>query len=256
MDERQDPKHHRFRLQKFEGPLDLLLFLIQRAEVNIYDIPIAEITEQYLEQIALATDIDLDNLTEFYAMAATLIYIKSRMLLPVEITYDEEFEDPRKELIEKLIEYQKIKKYADLLSENETEVDYFFTRKRHQNPLPFDDENLWEEVSAWDLLKTFTNVLSRISPERVFDVYEEITVNEKITLMQELFQDRDIISFEDLLIRPDSPLDIICAFLAILESVKYRMIIVFQNTIFGTIQIKRAVIETRLDKEEVIDAEG
>ena len=105
-----------FKLGQFEGPLDLLLFLIKKNEVNIYDIPIGEITEQFLEYLDYAVTTDLASLTDFYATAADLLYIKSRMLLPVEADFaDEDMEDPRKELVEKLIEYQKFKKLSELM---------------------------------------------------------------------------------------------------------------------------------------------
>ena len=103
-------KGRSFRVNEFEGPLDLLLFLIRKNDVNIYDIPIAGITEQYLEYLRFDTELDLEDLTEFHSLAATLLYIKSRMLLPVELEMDDEGEDPRQELVEKLIEYQKFKK--------------------------------------------------------------------------------------------------------------------------------------------------
>ena len=112
MDEVTAPNKQHFHLGDFEGPLDLLLFLIKRSEINIYDIPIAQITEQYLQYIEYATRIDLENITEFYVMAATLLYIKSRMLLPVEFNMEDELEDPRRELVDRLIEYQKFKKLA------------------------------------------------------------------------------------------------------------------------------------------------
>ena len=108
-------KQH-FHLGDFDGPLDLLLFLIRKSEVNIYDIPIASITEQYLSYLSFATSVDLDTMTEFYLMAATLLYIKSKMLLPVELNIDDELEDPRRELVEKLIEYQKFRKLSDLMA--------------------------------------------------------------------------------------------------------------------------------------------
>ena len=102
-----------FSLDEFDGPLDVLLFLIKKNEVNIYDIPIGQITEQFLEYLDFAVTTDLENLTDFYSMASDLIYIKSRMLLPVEISFgEEELEDPRQELVEKLIEYQKFKKLS------------------------------------------------------------------------------------------------------------------------------------------------
>lgn len=228
-----------FKLQTFEGPLDLLLFLIQQSEVNIYDIPIAEITDQYLEYLRYVDQVDLENLTEFYSMAATLIYIKSKMLLPVEMTFDDEFEDPRKDLVERLIEYHKFKKYAALIEDNYAKDDYYFIRNKHQNILPFNEEELWNEIDVWDLLKTFSSLLSNISSENIINVYEKITVKEKIALMDELFDRVSEISFMDLVVREDSPLDVICAFLAILEAVKFRKIYIFQNTLFGDIRIKK-----------------
>ena len=235
----RNKEHTSFKLQKFEGPLDLLLFLIQKSEINIYDIPISEITEQYLEYLNYASDRDLHDLTDFYAMSATLLYIKSRMLLPVEVDFDEEFDDPRKELVDRLIEYQKYKKYAELIGEKEFESDVVFSRKRAQKVLPFEDGDLWEEIDAWDLLKTFSRILSKISPERIFNIYEEVTVNEKIALMHELFVHNAEISFLDIVVRNDSPMDIICAFLAILEAVKIRMIRIYQNKVFGDIRVAR-----------------
>jgi len=250
MDEDRIGNRNSFKIEQFEGPLDLLLFLIQKNEVNIYDIPISEITEQYLEFLQLSTAIDLDNLTEFYAMAATLLYIKSRMLLPVEVEFDEEFEDPRQELVTRLLEYQKYKKYAALIADRSTEVDYLFTRRQVQKPLPFDDTDLWNEIDSWDLLKTFSSILAKISPERVFDMYEEVTVNEKLTLMHELFERSPVISFQDLVVRHHSPLDIICSFLALLEAVKIRMIRIFQNVIFGDIRIEKRTDVTELFVDE------
>ncbi|MEE8440080.1 MAG: segregation/condensation protein A, partial [Spirochaetia bacterium] len=106
-------------MEQFDGPLDLLLFLIRRSEINIYDIPVHQITEQYIEYLEYATRVDLENITEFYAMATTLLLLKSRMLLPVELGDDDEFEDPRQELVEKLIEYQKFKRLSELMTERE-----------------------------------------------------------------------------------------------------------------------------------------
>ena len=110
---------NKFILSDFEGPLDLLLFLIRKSEVNIYDIPISQITEQYLTFLDLATKTNLDELTDFFLMAATLLLIKSRMLLPVEISFDDELEDPRQELVDRLIEYQKYKKFSELMAVKE-----------------------------------------------------------------------------------------------------------------------------------------
>ncbi|AFG37578.1 segregation and condensation protein A [Spirochaeta africana] len=231
---------HRFRLRDFEGPLDLLLFLIKKNEVNIYDIPVAEITEQYLQFLDLATRIDLDNITEFYVLAATLLYIKSRMLLPIEDDLEEEFEDPRRELVERLIEYQKFKKLSRIMSQQEQENEWSIERKRRQPALPFDkQEDMWEPLDVWELLQTFTSVISNLTPERILDLYEEVSINEKITLIGELLESRDEFLFTDLIVRRASVMEVVCAFLAVLESVKSRRIAIYQNRMFGDIQIRK-----------------
>jgi len=227
-----------FRLNEFEGPLDLLLFLIKKNEVNIYDIPIAQITEQYLDYLSSLSELDLDEITEFKTMAATLLLIKSKMLLPVDIDGDDEDEDPRQELVERLIEYQKIKKLSALMEEREREAEWVIERKRLQRPLPFNDEDLWERVDVWDLLKIFSKYTSGLSNERIIDLYEEITINEKVALLYEILENRGECLLTDLIIRTGSILDFICAFLALLEVVKQRMVMVFQNRMFGDIVIR------------------
>ena len=229
-----------FQLEGFQGPLDLLLNLIRMNEINIYDIPIARITEQYLSYLELAVKVDLENITEFYLMAATLLYIKSRMLLPVEMSLADEFEDPRKELVDKLIEYQRIKKLSDMIGEKEKEAEWVIERAGGQRALPFADEELWEEIEVWDLLKAFSAIIGSLSSERVLDLYEEVSINEKLTLIQEYLDTRGEFLFTDLITRPKSLGDIICAFLAILEAVKARMIRVYQNALFGDIRIQAA----------------
>jgi segregation and condensation protein A len=228
-----------FKINNFEGPLDLLLFLIKKNEVNIYDIPIGHITEQYLEYLDYAVSTDLASLTEFYSMAANLLYIKSRLLLPVEIALDDdEIDDPRQELVDKLIEYQKYKKLSELMEEKENEAEWVFERKKIQRALPFGEEELWERVDTWDLLKTFSNLVSSYNSERILDMYEEVSVNEKITLMNELLEVRGECMFTDLIVRKGNLMDIVCAFMALLEAVKFRMASVWQNRMFGDIKIK------------------
>ena len=227
------------KLDAFEGPLDLLLFLIKKNEVSIYDIPIATITEQYMRYVEYIAKIDLDNITEFYVMAATLLYIKSRMLLPVEVDLDEEFEDPRQELVDKLIEYKKYKKLSELMEEKEKESEWIIERKKKQHVLPFSEEDeLWQEINIWDLLRTFSSLLSTLSSDRIIDLYEEVTVNEKISLINELIETKREFLFTDLLVNASSIMDIVCAFLAVLESVKTKRIFIFQNRMFGDIRIK------------------
>lgn len=238
MSDRGAAEKQHFHLSQFDGPLDLLLFLIKRSELNIYDIPIASITEQYLAVLGLSAKADLDTMSEFYLMAATLLYIKSRMLLPAGLDLDDEIEDPRRELVEKLIEYQKFRRLSDLMSEKEGEVEWIVERGRSQQRiLPFADDGIWDEVSVWDLLQTFSSLLSTLSSERIIDLYEEVSVNEKITLVGELLESRDEFLFTDLLRRP-SALEVVCAFFAVLELVKERRIVVFQNRLFGDIRIR------------------
>jgi len=230
----------RFRLNDFEGPLDLLLFLVKKNEVSIYDIPIASITEQYLEYLDLAEKTSLDDLTEFYSLACTLLLIKSRMLLPVEIDLGEEIEDPRRDLIEKLIEYQKFKKLSELMEEKELEVEWTIERKKIQRALPFgEEEEMWSQIDVWDLLISFSGLISSVSSERIIDLYEEVSINEKLTLINELLEKRESFDFTDLLTRRKSTLDVICSFLAILEAVKFRVISIYQHKLFGDIQIRR-----------------
>lgn len=227
-----------FKLSEFEGPLDLLLFMIRKNEINIYDIPIAQITEQYLDYLREADSLDIDDLTAFYSMAATLLYIKSRTLLPSQIEELADIADPRAELVERLIEYQKYKKLSTLMEEKAAEAEWLIERRKIQQTLPFNDEELWEKVDIWDLVKTFSNLMAGLPGERVIDLYEEVTINEKIALLTELLESKGQCSFSELVIRSSSIMDIVCAFLAILEAVKVRAIMIFQNRMFGDIQIR------------------
>ena len=228
-----------FKVNDFEGPLDLLLFLIKKNEINIYDIPISDITEQYLEYLDYAVSLNLDSLTEFYELAAHLIYIKSKMLLPVEVDLDDEdIEDPRMELVNKLIEYQKFKKLSTLMEEKESEAEWFFERKKIQHALPCTEENLWERVDTWELLRTFSKLMSNYNSEQILDLYEEVSVNEKLTLMNELLEEKGECLFTDLIVRKGNLLDVICAFMALLEAVKFRIASIWQNRMFGDIKIR------------------
>lgn len=234
----------KFRAGEFDGPLGLLWQLIRESKVNIYDIPIAQITEQYLDYLDNLVDTDLSDLSEFYSWAAKLVYIKSRMLLPVEVAFDgdDDIEDPRQELVEKLIEYQKFKKLSGLMEEQEEDSAYVYDRKKTQRMLPFDDaESQWERVDTWELLqqmqKIFRNMVSQYSNEKILNMYEEISVNEKITLMNEFLEDKGECMFTDLITRRGNEMDVICAFMAILEAVKFKMATIFQSRLFGDIKI-------------------
>jgi segregation and condensation protein A len=244
-----------FHTTSFEGPLDLLLFLIQKSEVNIYDIPISQITDQFLEYLSAASEMELGDLTGFYKMAADLLYIKSRMLLPVEIEFDEEYEDPRQELVEQLLEHQKFKKYTELLSSSIGNGEFRIQRKPSMFRLPFGDEELFGNVTLQDLLATFSRLMTDITPNKVFNVYESVTVNEKIALMEELFEQTPEITIEQIIVHPEQALHVICAFMAILESCKFRMILISQPVPFGPISIRRRSEEFDADLADFYDEE-
>ncbi len=233
---------HRYNLKVFDGPLDLLLFLIRKNEINIYDIPIADITKQYLDTMEFSTAVNLEDITEFYLMSATLLYIKSRMLLPIEVDLEEEIEDPRQELVQRLIEYERIRKLAHLMAEREVQTEWTIERKNAQTKLPFpDEENLWEAVGPWELLKSFSKVMKSLGSDRIISLWEEVSINEKITLIREYLDDRANFAFDDLIINPGMAVEVVSAFLAMLELIKIGLIEVFQNRLFGDITISRSM---------------
>jgi segregation and condensation protein A len=199
------------KIQDFEGPLDLLLLLIKRAEINIYDIPIAEITKQYLCHLEQAVKIDLENITEFYAMAATLLHIKSQMLLPSDINLCDEIGDSRKNLVERLITYQEYKKLSELVSKlSATEVWSIERNKDTRKFTPETNGDLGWEIGVLDLLSSL--------------IYELLESKSEF-LFVELIGDRNRVQ------------ETVCAFLAILEGAKMRVIEVFQKRLYGDISV-------------------
>ncbi len=172
----------KFTAGQFEGPLDLLWSLIRENKINIYDIPIAEITDQFLDYLDYAVEINLQDLSEFYSWAAKLVYIKSKMLLPVEVNYDDEesIEDPRDELVQQLIEYQRFKKLSNLMEEQEEASEWSFDRKKIERFLPFEnDESQWEKVDTWALLqdmqKMFVNLTNVNNEEKILNTKDEVS---------------------------------------------------------------------------------
>ena len=142
-------RQHKYTAGQFEGPLDYLWSLIRENRINIYDIPIVEITEQFLDYLDYAEETNLQDLSEFYLWAAKLVCIKSRMLLPIEINYDEDesIDDPRAELVEQLIEYQRYKKLSLLMEEQEEQSEWSFERKKIERTIPFESsQEQWQKV--------------------------------------------------------------------------------------------------------------
>lgn len=231
------------RLPVYEGPLDLLLDLIKKNEVNIYDIPVAEITRQYLEYLAQMKEMNLDIAGEFLVMAATLLYIKSKMLLPVdESEEDEDGEDPRAELVRKLLEYQAFKEAAKELGIMEFERGKEFTRQladyyfKDLEVEPVETEPL--DANLFDLLQAFHKVLKAVSRDNIHEVFEQIiSIDQKIEHIRILFQDRDEIYFSDLFNRNTTRNELIVSFLAVLEITKQKFARVYQDKMFDEIRI-------------------
>ena len=238
-------KKYSVKLKEFEGPLDLLLHLVKTSEVNIYDIPIADITHQYMEYLNYLVELDLDNISEFVEMAATLVLIKSKMMLPINLEFENDEEDPREELISKLLEYQKYKIAAGILDAKSEEANIEFVKKNTQGVL-FDingDESNWRPLSVIDLIGAFAKILNDKPSEASIEfAFFEYTVEDKIDLIKSLLNDKESFNYFDLLDQNMQKLELICIFLALLELVKQGYIAVRQHIIFGDIHIVRKEI--------------
>lgn len=237
---------YKVKLEVFEGPLDLLLFLIKKEEVDIYDIPIAKITDQYLEYLELMQLLDLSIAGEFLVMAATLMHIKSKLLLPPDETAaeNEEEQDPRAELVKRLLEYKKFKEAAAELAQKESHQKHFFARVGsgvNIDELPAAEDDSFE-ASLFDLITAFTKVLKDI-PKDVFHkvIKDEFTVSEKIHDILHMLVDKKSLMFTDLFKAARNKFEIITTFLAILELIKIREISIMQHAAFGEIEIVKSM---------------
>lgn len=239
------------KLEVFEGPLDLLLHLIDKNKINIYDIPIALITEQYMEYLQEIEKRDLDNLSEFLVMAATLLKIKSRMLLPQEETEEEEAEDPRQELVERLLEYKMYKYMSFELKDRQLDADKMLFKK---STLPPEVANYKEEVPLDELLGDLTlaklNEIFRSVMKRQVDKIdpvrskfgkiekEEVNLSQKMRYVQEYGLKHKTFSFRGLLEKQSDKMDLIVTFLCMLELMKMGRISIVQEEIFDDILIE------------------
>jgi segregation and condensation protein A len=232
------------RLDKFEGPLDLLLHLIKQHQVDIYDIPIAAITEQYLGYIDMMQELDLDVAGEFLVMAATLIHIKSRMLLPrIDPTQEDPDEDPREALVRRLLEHQKFKAAAELLHERETLRSAQWTRP--DGPIAEIAGEAPEpeiEVDLFSLIAAFRSVVERAKERpKVYLPSEQIPIEDRIEQLMAKLSETEACGFEDLFADVQSRPGIVVTFLAMLEMIRLKLIRVFQSGALGPIRVyKRA----------------
>lgn len=238
------------KLETFEGPLDLLLHLIKKNEVDIHDIPIYTITRQYLEYIKMMKELNLEVAGEFLVMAATLIQIKSKTLLPPEPdeeNAEEEQEDPRAELVRRLLEYQKYKEAALLLDSRTLLGREVFARTFPPPDLDgFEPEEEEPEVGLFELLKAFQQVLAKVPAETFHEVEAEtLSIADRMTEILDLLQGKENIEF-DALFPPESLRRdfVIVTFLAVLELCRLKTIRIVQNSRYGSIWIIPAVVET------------
>lgn len=235
----------RVHLHNFDGPLDLLLFLIKQRELDIYDIPIAEVTAQYLEYLADIETVDLDLASDFLVMAATLLEIKAKMLLPkppkaVEPVEEEAGPDPRAELVERLLEYSRFKGASGFLRDLEAEQGARFFRPAVEPGERKDEALLLKGVTLQDLMEAFRELL-REEEENWQEVpRQEIPLREKIREINwRLIRARDGITFRELVSRGISRLEVVVTFLALLELIRTRRVLVSQDSVFGDILIRR-----------------
>ena len=232
------------RLQNFEGPLDLLLHLIKRSEVSIYDIPIALVTSQYLEYLDLMREMDLDVAGEFLVMAATLIHVKSRMLLPrPDPSQEDPEEDPREALVRRLLEHQKFKAAAELLHEKETLRSAQWMRPDVRMAEIAGEEYEPElEVDLFSLMAAFRAVLERakLRPQVPLPPAQQ-SVEARIEQLLGRLSETEACGFEDLFEDASSRGGMIVTFLALLEMIRLKLVRVFQAGAFGPIRVYKRV---------------
>lgn len=234
---------YKIKLPLFEGPLDLLLYLVKKEHMNIYDIPIARVTEQYMQYIELMQSLDLSLAGDFLVMAATLMQIKSKMLLPAnEEQAQEPEEDPRADLVKQLLEYERFKEVAQELRQRETSQQEIFRRPRLQEKdIPeVAQPAAYFEASIFDLISAFSRALAETPKDIFYNVIkDEFTVEDKI---HEILHDlllRPFIMLPELFASARNKIEIIVSFLAVLELVRMKEIACLQKEAFGEIQIVR-----------------
>lgn len=237
-------KAYKIKIQSFEGPFDLLFHLIEKNKINIYDIPINEITDQYMDYLSTMQELDLEIASEFLLMAATLLHIKSRMLLPDRKEIPEEVEDPREELVVKLIEYKKFKDFSEILKEREKE----WSKLYYKFPEIFEIRPASEilELSPEELKRTYSDLLQRRKRRINQNTgrMEQIVQREKVSLktkmreiIRTLYKKGTFIFSELFAPAKKSKIEIVTGFMAVLELTKLRQLKVEQKKMFSDIHI-------------------
>jgi len=226
----------KIKIPVFEGPFDLLLHLIRENKIDIYDIPISVITSQYLEYIEIMKELNLEIAGDFLVMAATLIQIKSRMLLPPDEEAPlEEQEDPRRDLVQRLLEYQR---YKDAALDFRTKEDEWL-KVFHREPLSDEEEGelYLFDLSLFDLLDAFRKILDKAPSEIVSITKETLTVKNRMSMMMEIIEEHEAVRFEDLFKEGITKIHLIVTFLALLELIRLGLARAYQEREFGNIWV-------------------
>jgi len=232
---------YKVKLELFEGPLDLLLYLVKKDHLNIYDIPMAQITGQYMRYLELMQLLDLNIAGEFLVMAATLLQIKSKMLLPADPQQVQEEEDPREELVKRLLEYEKFKEIAESLRQKEISQQEVFKRPKVENdPAIPKDTEVYFEASIFDLISAFSKAMEDVPKNLFYEVIkDEFTIEEKVHHILHLLLVEPAVKLNDLFSRAGHKIEMIVTFLAILELIRMKEIVARQKGIFDEIEVSR-----------------
>lgn len=235
------------KLGEFAGPMDLLLYLIRQEQVNIYDIPIARITNEYLHYLRLMKEMDIAVAGEFLVMAATLIEIKSKMLLPRDpLAQEEEIEDPRRELVERLLEHQKFKAAAEMLWSRATVERAIYTRAEIET----DKSNPEVAVGVFDLLSVFQKILARHNEEIQLEIErEEMTMAEMFDRLKDLVRAEEEVNLRVFFEQAQNKRELVLAFLSVLELVRLAQISLIQEITFGDILARKREPENLSEAE-------
>jgi segregation and condensation protein A len=239
---------YKVQFEVFEGPLDLLLYLIKKEEVDIYEVNLTKLATQFIEYIDLMRAFDLEIAGEFLVMASTLMYIKSRELLPVDqqavVEEEDEGEDPRWELIRQLVEYKKFKDAAAQLQTLEERQEKIFPRLPGKIEFESPVAPAKPEVGIFDLLNAVNSVLKRFQEKEAGtrEIYEDKwTVSEKIEFVRKVIAERGSVRFAELFENAASRSEVVCTFLALLELIRLKQLACVQPEPFADIEISRAV---------------
>ncbi|MFI5303724.1 MAG: segregation and condensation protein A [Nitrospiria bacterium] len=247
--EEKDNSGYSIKIDVFEGPLDLLLHLIKKHQINIYDIPIALITRQYIEYLELMKTLNLNVAGDFLVMAATLVHIKSKTLLPPDEMAQEEEEDPREELVFRLLEYKKFKEASLHLEERESVWTEIFRRPASLDAELVNEEFCFTDLNLFDLVEALQKVIERLPEKNWMEVTQEIlSVTDRINDLLEFLEGKESATFNELFSGDSNKGMVVVTFLALLELCRLRLVNIIQSEDFGVIRVRK--LGSNIDLEE------